>query len=138
MTAAVSEDSKIPPRRTVRDMVRAMLRALAASVYARIAFVVVAEWLEPSSAGVAHVMGLVLLFAASLVLSRVEGGTIVSGAMVGAFWALFDVLFGLVLVAEPGATVRFLVDSAPSLVDGIAAGLLGAYLSARRLRSDAA
>lgn len=138
MTAAVSEQSNRPPRRSVRDALRAMLRALAASVYARIAFVLVAEWLEPSSAGVAHLTGMVILFAAALVLARVEGGTVVSGAMVGAFWALFDVLFGLVLVAEPGEQVRFLVDSAPALVDGIAAGLLGAYLAATRLRSDAA
>ena len=138
MTEAVSAESSLQPRRTLRDGARAVLRALAASVYARIAFVLVAELVKPSSTGVAHVVAMAVLLASSFLLSRLEGGTIFSGAMVGAFWALFDVAFGLALVAEPGEQLRFLADAAPSLLDGFAAGLLGAYFATRLVRSDAA
>ncbi len=114
----------------LRGGLRALMRELAASVYASVASLFVAGWL-PSHFAVQLAVDALFVGGAGALLARVGDGPAWTSHLVGLFAALLQLVVVVVLPMDEAEQVAWSVVAARLVVVGVA-GAAGARLARRR------
>jgi len=127
---APAPTDQAPAPDALRRASRAALRQLAAAVYARVVFALVAGQL-PASWPAIHAASLALTGLAAALLALAVEGTLLEAGLVGFLCAGFDLAVGWAFLAADAAPTAFLLEHLPPALDEGVAGLLGAHLVLR-------
>lgn len=110
---------------------RMLMRVLAAAVYAKVAFALIAGWL-PASPIVFHLVQAACVFTAGAILAAVVEGSIAELGFAGLAVAIADAGLVWFFADEPPAILPFVLWQLVNAVDLTLAGLLGAFAVLRR------